>query len=90
MAIMNGGKILQQSTPTSATKNIDGCIWKKSIQREKLTQMEESYQVLSSSYNEDNSLEVRVYSEENLDNSFEMANPNLEDVYFIALEQSNH
>jgi len=89
MAIMNGGKILQKSVPSQATKDIDGSIWTKNIESNKLSEVEKSFNVLSSNYNEDNSMSIRVYSKEKPDNNFEYAKPNLEDVYFITLKASN-
>ncbi len=88
MAIMNNGRILQKTIPSEATKTIKNNIWTTTIKKQYLKTMEEKHLVLSSSYNENNSLNIRVYSDEKPSIQFEMATPNLEDVYFIALKNS--
>lgn len=87
MAILNGGRILKHTTPQEATKEIEGQIWTKTIQREELEELEKNYNMLSASYNTDNSLNVRVHNIENPGDGFEKTSPQLDDVYFIALKQ---
>ena len=87
MAILNGGRILQQTTPMKATDEIKGQIWTKIIERDDLESMEATYKVLSSNYNQDNTLNIRVHSLEKPAEDFQPANPQLDDVYFIALKQ---
>lgn len=90
MAIMNGGKLLQQTTPMAATKAIEGQLWTKVIQRENLAQEKAKYEVLSSNYNPDNSINIRVQALQQPDPDFISAKPDLEDVYFMALKTSNN
>ncbi len=87
MAIVNGGRILKQITPIEATKEIKGQIWSCVVERDDLEGIEAKYQVLSSSYNQDNSLTVRVHAPEKPSEEFTSAEPQLDDVYFIALKQ---
>ena len=87
MAIMNGGKILQQITPKTATQEIEGQIWTKQLAREELAIAEEQFDVLSSSYNQDNSINIRVHASTPPAADFILVPPNLEDVYFIALKK---
>jgi len=87
MAILNGGKILNHTTPQEATNEIEGAIWTKIIQRDELEENLALYNVLSSNYNQDNTLNVRVYSPEKPSEEFTKATPQLDDVYFIALKQ---
>lgn len=87
MAILNGGRILKHTTPVESTKEIEGKIWTKVIDRDDLEKYEENYNVLSSNYNEDDSLNIRVFSETQLSEGFVAAKPQLDDVYFIALKQ---
>ncbi len=87
MAILNGGKILKQTTPQIATEEIKGHIWTKIIKRDDLEAMEASHNVLSSNYNQDNTLNIRVYSLEKPADDFMPAEPQLDDVYFITLKQ---
>lgn len=88
MAIMNGGKILKKIKPSEATKEIADKIWTIDIPREKLEVMEQELMVLSSRYNQDNSINIRVFAPTQPAPGFVTAVPNLEDVYFIALK--NH
>ena len=87
LAILNGGRILKHTTPTEATAEIDNQIWKKVINRDELENMEALYNVLSSNYNQDNTLNIRVHSLEKPADDFVKAQPQLDDVYFIALKQ---
>lgn len=87
MAILNGGKILKHTTPQEATKEIEGQIWKKIINRDDLEENEKMFNILSSNYNQDNTLNIRVYSETQPSEDFVSVTPQLDDVYFIALKQ---
>ena len=87
MAILNGGRILKHTTPQEATKQIEGTIWTKIINRDDLDSVEATYNLLSSNYNQDNTLNVRVHSVEKPADGFEQTAPQLDDVYFIALKQ---
>ncbi|MFY7664931.1 ABC transporter ATP-binding protein [Flavobacterium sp.] len=86
MAILNGGRILQHKTPKQATTDLQGKIWNKKIERAKFEEYDKQYQVLSSSFNEDNEFFIRIYADENPSNGFENAKAQLEDVYFTALK----
>ena len=86
LAIMNHGRVLQHEAPLLAIKNIANKIWIKVINRSELEQEEKKYTVLSSSYNPDNSINIRVFSEHQPSPEFSAAKPGLEDVYFIALQ----
>jgi len=87
MAILNGGRILKHTTPQEATKEIEGTIWTRVISREELEAVEANYNLLSSNYNQDNTLNVRVHAAEKPSEDFVAATPQLDDVYFIALKQ---
>lgn len=87
MAIMNGGQLMDKTTPKESQKNLEGMIWSKEVEREEAEKWNEELNVLSSSYTEENTLIVRAYSEAALDDKgFKVAQPNLEDVYFVALK----
>ena len=87
MAIMNGGKILKHIKPNKATKDIIGKIWTKSITRDDLEKMELKHNILSSNYNVDNTINIRVYQEKKPGTGFKKTIPQLEDVYFLTLKQ---
>ncbi len=86
MAIMNGGRILKKLTPEQSLNEITGQIWTMNITRERLEEMEARYHVLSSKYNPDNSLAIRVQAAQQPAPGFSAVAPQLEDVYFIALK----
>ena len=87
IAILNGGKILTQGTPKAVIETLNGSIWTKIIEREVLEENEKQFNVISSNYNQDNTLNIRVHSEVKPDESFAAVNPQLEDVYFVALKK---
>ena len=90
MAIMNGGKILSHQTPKEATQKLIGQIWTKTIPRDELEQYEASFNVISSNFNQDNSLTIRVHSLSKPDQSFAEKTPELEDVYFVTLHEDQN
>ncbi|MFY0688916.1 MAG: ABC transporter ATP-binding protein [Cyclobacteriaceae bacterium] len=85
MAILNGGRILSQLTPVEAVKTIQGKIWNKIIDREDLEAEEAKYNVISSNFNEDNTVNIRVHGDQNPGEGFVNVEANLEDVYFTTL-----
>ncbi len=87
MAILNGGRILDKTTPLKAQEKLNGFIWKKTLQREEAEKLDKELNILSTNYNQDNSLNIRVYSEKPLtERGFAQVEPDLEDVYFNALK----
>ena len=86
MAVINGGQVLQKSTPKGATKALEGKVWLRNIKREQLEVMENKYNILASHYTADSNLNIRVYAEESPSKNFTLATPILEDVYFMALK----
>jgi ABC-type multidrug transport system ATPase subunit len=89
MAILNGGKILTQGTPKAATEALTGTIWTKVIGREALEENEKDFNIISSNYNQDNTLNIRVHSSDKPNESFAASPPQLEDVYFVALKNDS-
>ncbi|TVZ22194.1 ABC-type multidrug transport system ATPase subunit [Dokdonia sp. Hel_I_63] len=88
MAILNGGRILSQSTPKELVQSLSGHIWKISASRDKIDELQKQYNVISSSFNDTNDLDVRVYSTTSPREGFESAVATLEDVYFTTLNQN--
>lgn len=87
MAILNGGRLLDKSTPRQAQEKLNGFIWAKNISRDEAESYGQNYRILSGNYNEDNSLTIRAYAEDSLEaDGFSRVNANLEDVYFVALK----
>lgn len=86
MAIMKHGKIYLHLTPSQAIKELESKIWTKRIHATELELYKSTFNYLSSSYNEDHSLTIRVFADNRPNDSFEKAEKvTLEDVYFHAL-----
>ncbi len=85
LAIMNKGSILKKAKPAHALEEINGTIWGKQITKEELSLLELNHASLSSSYNNDNTLSVRIHASHKPDDSFNSLSPTLEDVYFLAM-----
>jgi ABC-type multidrug transport system ATPase subunit len=75
MAILNGGRILRHVKPLDSTNELKNKIWTKSVLRDDLENAENEFNVLSSNYNIDNSLTIRVFSDKKPGSDFK--NPNL-------------
>lgn len=88
MAIMNQGAILLRESPTDASSRLSNKVWVKRIEGD-MDAAQSMYNVLSTSYNPDHSVNIRVYSEGSPGEEFVSANPSLEDVYFYHLNQES-
>lgn len=87
MAILNGGNLLERSTPKEAEQKLEGKIWTRETTREIAEELNKELTILSGKYNQDNNLNIRAYSEVSLaEAGFVQVKPNLEDVYFVALK----
>jgi len=89
MAIMNGGTILTHQTPKQAVEQLKGKMWTKRIERDALKDHQSRFEVMSSRFNDDNSMNINIYSETQPNDSFEPKVADLEDVYFVALKNGN-
>lgn len=87
MAIMNQGAILLRDSPANASQQLSEKVWTKRLEGD-LSDAQEKYNILSTSYNPDHSVNVRVYSAGSPGAEFTSTPPNLEDVYFYHLNQS--
>ena len=87
MAIMNGGRILSHHTPEVAVQSLEGQIWTKVIERDDLEENQNTFNVISSNFNQDNTLNIRVHSAEQPDDTFQAKAPDLADVYFVTLRE---
>lgn len=88
LAIMNAGRVLRKTSIAEASKILEGRLWTIQIKRDDLERMEASHHVLSSKYNQDNTLHLRVFSEQHPGEGFVAATPDLEDLYFFTLHES--
>ena len=86
LAILNGGKILFRGSADEGEKNLEGKIWMRIIQREEFDDFNGKYNIISSSFNQDNTLNIRVLSDIQPNETFIQVQPILEDVYFVTLK----
>lgn len=84
MAILHKGRVLLSAEPGAAVRSISGKVWEKTIDRHDLQAQREKYRVLSTRLVAGRT-RLRVYSETYLDDQFNAAQPDLEDVYFAAI-----
>lgn len=86
MAILNGGKLLCHKQPTDAVLGLEDKIWGLTIDREDLEKYENGFNLISTNYNQDNSLNIRVYADSQPGEEFVNVQPDLSDVYFVHLK----
>ncbi|SDG95841.1 ABC transporter ATP-binding protein [Psychroflexus sediminis] len=86
MAILNGGKLLCHKKPIDAVLDLENKIWGLTIDREDIEKYETGFSLISSNYNQDNSLNIRVYDEAKPGEGFVKVQPDLSDVYFVHLK----
>jgi len=87
MSILNGGRILSHQTPVDAVNELQGKMWNKIISRDELESEEKKYTVISSNFNQDNTVNIRVHNNESPGEGFVSVEANLEDVYFTTLRK---
>lgn len=87
LAIINNGRVVSHLTPAQASAELTGKIWSTVIADELLNAYKTRFTVLSSQYQRDNSLRIRIYSKSNPNNDFTIEEPGLEDYYFFALHK---
>lgn len=88
MAVLNKGRILRQYSPSQAVKELEGKIWTKNIQGIEISDAEKTFELISSKFNADNLIKIRVFAEAKPSEEFEPAVPSLEDAYFTALSRN--
>lgn len=84
MAIINQGSLLAYGQPGTFINQLEGRIWRQTIDRRLLPAMREQYQVISVQLHAGRQ-SVRVYAENDPGNGFTSHQPDLEDVYFAQL-----
>ena len=84
MAIINKGRILLEGQPLEAVKELQGKIWRRIIEKNKLPELEQNYPVISTKLLSGRTM-VHIYSHERPGNGFELVEPDLEDVYFSTM-----
>lgn len=84
MAILAGGKIIAQGNPNDLIRKLEGKVWVKTIDRERLSTYTSMYNVISTQLLSGNT-QVQVLADVRPETGFELVSPNLENVYFSKL-----
>lgn len=88
MAIIKDGHVLRTGAPQDAIEGIRGRTWKKTIDKSELADYERDHRVVSKRLRGGRTI-IHVLADGQPDSSFEGAEPDLEDVYFITLTRAN-
>ncbi len=84
MAIINKGEVLLCDRPEEAIQKIQGKIWKKQIDKTRLSHYQSAYEIISTQL-QSGQMSVKIYSDENPHDGFEATEADLEAVYFSTL-----
>jgi ABC-type multidrug transport system ATPase subunit len=84
MAIIDRGEILHEAEPLRAVADLRGRIWRRVVAKNDLAAIEREQVVISTKLLAGRTV-VRVYSEASPGAGYELAEPDLEDVYFSAM-----
>jgi ABC-type multidrug transport system ATPase subunit len=87
MAVLAGGRILKEGVPASLIDQLNGRVWKKTIERHDLEAERGRHQVISTRLAGGRTV-IHVLSETPPDPAFEPVKGGLEDVYFSTLSAS--
>ncbi|MFT6867205.1 MAG: ABC-2 type transport system ATP-binding protein [Cyclobacteriaceae bacterium] len=87
MAIINQGEVLLTGNPIETIKEIEGKIWRKTVEKESLETYKNSFTVISERLI-GGKPEIHVLSDTRPDNSFDPVSADLEDVYFSKIIES--
>lgn len=85
MAIINKGKILQETEPLKAMADLEGKIWRRIVEKSELPAFAQEHKIISTKLFGGRTV-IHIYSEEHPGNGFELVAPDLEDVYFTTME----
>ncbi len=86
MAIIGNGKLLLEGTPSESLEVLRGRIWTKIVTSQaELSEIEKTFDLVSTQLTAGRH-QVRVYSEQPLDQGFTPADIGLEDVYFTSIK----
>ena len=88
MAIISQGEVLLIADPLKSIEDLKNKIWKKVISKEELTDYQNNFKVISVRLIAGKPV-IHVYSVTQPDSSFLALDPDLEDVYFAALNHCN-
>lgn len=86
MAIMDKGKLLFSGNTDDALRQIKGKVWEKKVNKTELPKYQSEYKVISDKLVGGTPL-IHVFSESSPSNGFNIAEENLEDVFFAKINE---
>ncbi len=84
MAIMSDGRLISKGKPADLMSHLEQKVWMRTIEKQALNDFKATFSVLSSRLYT-GKVQIRVLSDHQPGSTFENVNPDLEDVYFSAL-----
>ena len=84
MAIIDRGEILLEAEPLRAIDDLKGRVWRRVVSKEELAELERTHAVISTKMFARRTL-VHVFSDGSPGAGFELAEPDLKDVYFTTM-----
>ena len=85
MAIIHQGRVVVTGDPMTLVRELEGMVWRKSIEPADLAAFRERHQVISTRLFGGRTI-VHVFSAARPDNSFDPVTPDLEDLYFATIK----
>ncbi len=89
VVILVGGKIVRSGCPSELVHTLAGRVWCKFVKKQELPNHQEKYHVISTRLKAGKT-QIHVLSDDQPDPSFELLNPDLENVYFSTLLHSRN
>ncbi len=86
MAILGDGRILLKGHPQELVKRLEGCVWSKTMPKERIPHYRDQHTVLSTQLLA-GKVQVRLLATDCPEDGFNLEAPSLEDVYFEALSR---
>lgn len=88
MAIIAKGNVLLSGTPDTVVDALRGKIWKRKIEKSDYSRLAQEFAVISANLSSGKPL-VHIYADEQPEDGFIQAEPNLEDVYFHEMYRAS-
>lgn len=88
MAVINKGQVLYSGSPADAIAQLRGLIWEKAISKSDMEQHRNKYHIISSKLVAGKPL-IHIHSTETPNDGFASVEPNLEDVFFSKVMNTN-
>lgn len=88
MAIIHNGRVLYEGQPDAAIAQLNGKIWRRSIEKVELARYEQTFRVVSNKLVGGRPL-IHVYGDQPPGDGFVASEPDLEDVFFSKIKDWN-